>query len=317
MYARCQPRNLWWDDYTICGAMVLSFASFAVTIAAMTVGYGRHIEHVSKTDFVTFSHLMFINQPLWVLEVTLVKISVAFMLLRIRRTRGWRIAMWVTIAYLTVNAVVVIAFQFTECRPLSFYWNRSLTGGVCRSPKVVQICVIVTSVVFIFSDVQSSLLPLTFIFTLNRPLRERVALSVLMGMGLLASIVGSLKLIGIGTLHRNPDPTWNNVPVKVGSFAEACLGLIAACMPPLKARGERWLRRAGAAMSEVVRRSTGSQNTLLMRSKTIARPKEETYDQVVSVTESEKGILEACEKGSVVVVERDLLGSKDERIGPD
>ena len=233
---------------------LFSIASFIVCVASFPFGYGRHIKYVTPEDIIHFGLLKFIAQPLWVIGVTCIKISVAFMFLRIKRSFAWRAIMWFSILYLVASTVIIVTLQFTECRPLKATWNRSLPGTVCRSSDEVKAAVVGSSVVFVFSDFQFALLPLTFIFTLRRPLRERIALGFIMGLGLVASIVGCLKLIGINQ-RANPDKTWYLVPVKLGAFSEACVGIIAACAPALKARGEKVLKKMGYSLSGATRKS--------------------------------------------------------------
>jgi hypothetical protein len=121
--------------------------------------------------------------------------------------------------------------------------------------------------VFAFSDFQFSLLPLTFVLKLNRPVRERVAVACIMGLGLLASTIGCLKFIGFNKIRSSPDPTWVTVPWKLGSFAEASIGIIAANIPPLKSRGEHILKTFTSSMSSASRSTSVNGTTLLDRSK--------------------------------------------------
>jgi hypothetical protein len=172
--------------------------------------------------------------------------------------------MYFSIFYLFASAIIVLCIQLTECTPLSFFWNPSVKGGHCRSPGEVRTAVIGTSVVFAFSDLQFSLLPLTFIMTLNRPLRERVTVACLMGLGLLATSVGCLKFIDFDKVRSSPDPSWAMVPWKLGSFAEGSIGIIAANIPPLKARGHQLLNFIGSSFS-TVHRSMSSNTTAVFR----------------------------------------------------
>jgi hypothetical protein len=175
------------------------------------------------------------------------------MFLRVTRTVSWqtiwKVIMYFSIFYHFLTASIILVLQLTECQPLRFFWDRSVEGGHCRSPKQVRDAIIGTQVVFALSDFQFSLLPLTFICTLNRSLRERVAVTGLMGVGLVASTVGCLKFIGFNKLHANPDPTYIMVPWKLASFAEASIGIIAANLPPLKSKGEELINKARSGTS--------------------------------------------------------------------
>jgi hypothetical protein len=59
-----------------------------------------------------------------------------------------------------------------------------------------------------------------------------------MCLGLLASIIGCLKFINFNQIITTTDPTYVMVIWKMGSLAEAKIGMIEANMPPLKAWGE-------------------------------------------------------------------------------
>src|ERR1700761_3701753 len=174
---------------------LFSIASCGICVANVVVGgYGQHTLYLTPETVVRFAHLALVAEPLWVWEVTFIKISVASMFLRFARSLSrqmtWRVIMYFSIFYLFASASIVLVLQMTECKPLRFYWNPTVPGGYCRSPQEVRTGIIATSVVFAFSDFQFSLLPLTFIVTLKRPLRERIAMACLMTLGLLASIVG-------------------------------------------------------------------------------------------------------------------------------
>jgi len=268
MYTRCRPvRRLSWDDLFISVAMLFSVASSAISIANVIVGgYGLHTAQLSPETVVEFAHLALIAEPLWVWEVTFIKISVAFMFLRFHRavawSTAWKALMYFSIFYLFLTAAVVLGYQMTECTPLQFYWDHTVPGGRCRSPEEVRIGIIGTSVVFAFSDFQFSLLPLTFVLTLNRPRGERVAVACLMGLGLLASIIGCLKFIDFNQIITTPDPTYVMVIWKMGSLAEAKIGMIAANVPPLKAWGEGMLVKVRSSIFVSKKSSTEGTSAL-------------------------------------------------------
>jgi hypothetical protein len=90
------------------------------------------------------------------------------------------------------------------------------------------------AVVFIVSDVLFSLLPITFIVQIRCSVFEKLVLTFIMGLGMLASISGIIKLVGITQWASTKDPTWDLVPLLVWSFGEEFIAIIAACIPCLK-----------------------------------------------------------------------------------
>jgi hypothetical protein len=272
--SRCRPTmKLWWDDFCITVAVVcnlkltptrkpsltmhvglqaFSIASYVVTILCLRVGYGHHAHFASTEHLKSFAHFVIIAGPLWDWEVTFIKLSVAFMFLRISRSvsweRTWKWIMYLSIFYLVAAAILVLSLQLTECRPLPYFWNKAIKGR-CRTPQEVRNGIVGTQVVFIFSDFQFSLLPLPFVFRLNRSVRERALVAGIMSLGLLASVVGCFKFIGFGHVRTGRDPTWTMVPGKLSSAAEASIGIIASNIPPLKSRGQKLFQLISSNLS--------------------------------------------------------------------
>jgi hypothetical protein len=93
---------------------------------------------------------------------------------------------------------------------------------------------LISLVVFIVSDALFSLLPITFIVQVRCSFFEKVVLTFIMGLGILASISGIIKLIGITQWASTTDPTWDLVPLLVWAFSEQYIAIWAACIPCLK-----------------------------------------------------------------------------------
>jgi hypothetical protein len=114
-------------------------------------------------------------------------------------------------------------------------------------------------------------LPLIFISKINRPLREKVVLAVLMALGLLAAGCGIAKLVLIKPATLSADPNWRSVPLAIWSYvsvpkpvrlpndhryAEEDICIIAACIPCLKALMEKAFRALGGQITSAVTRGS-------------------------------------------------------------
>jgi len=312
--SRCRPSmKLWWDDFFISLAMLLSIASYVVGVLCIGSGYGKHTRYIPLEHLENFARLSLIAEPLWTWEVTFVKISVAFMFLRLSRSvsweRTWKWIMYLSIFYLVASTILVLILQLTECIPLPFFWNKAIKDGHCRSAQEVHVAIIGTQVIFAFSDFQFSLLPLTFIFKLNRPMNERILVAGIMSLGLIASSIGCLKFIGFNKLRTSPDPTWVMVPWKLASFCEASIGIIASNTPPLKARGEKLFRTLSSSISA----ATGSLTSFTRR-----EPMPTEYSATVHVTVEDEiragstGTVESVKTPLSVVSEKGVLARMEE-----
>ena len=93
-------------------------------------------------------------------------------------------------------------------------------------------------------------MPVQLIRNLPRPLRERVLISCLMAMGLLATAIAAYK-IPLSREINNGDPLSATVRMSLWNKLEEQLGLIAACLPCLKAQMEEFLHRVGILKTRV------------------------------------------------------------------
>ncbi|KAL5326369.1 hypothetical protein ACEPPN_004053 [Leptodophora sp. 'Broadleaf-Isolate-01'] len=87
-------------------------------------------------------------------------------------------------------------------------------------------------------------MPVKLIRTLNRPLREKILIGCLMAMGLVATIIAGIKTKTFKNVYLG-DPLSTTVDSSMWAKLEELVGIIAACMPCLKAPAEKLLRRAG------------------------------------------------------------------------
>jgi hypothetical protein len=77
------------------------------------------------------------------------------------------------------------------------------------------------------------------------PLREKLVLTVVMGMGLLASAATVVRLTLIKNYGVGGDFSWDNSDMAMWAHLECDIGIAAACIPCLKSPFEKVLRRVG------------------------------------------------------------------------
>ncbi|KAJ4377458.1 hypothetical protein N0V83_000283 [Neocucurbitaria cava] len=109
------------EDWTI-----LATVKYLLVILACAHGFGRRAPFVPYSERSSALHLIFVCQVIWNWSITLVKLSVALLLLRLKPGRAWRIFLFSTMGVLGLNAVVQTFFQFLQCRPFSSYWDPSV-----------------------------------------------------------------------------------------------------------------------------------------------------------------------------------------------
>ncbi len=149
-------------------------------------GLGRHNYYVSAADLTQAEKFLFIGQPAFAWALACTKISIACMLFPFQTGICWKSFLYIIIVVQVLTAITNNVFQFGLCKPLSAIWDHTIEDAKCIV-AAMHINIYVTAVITILTDVILSLLPLKFIVRMHLPLREKVALACLMGLGLVAS----------------------------------------------------------------------------------------------------------------------------------
>lgn len=109
----------------------------------------------------------------------------------------------------------------------------------------------VGSAINVVTDLCLSLSPVTFLSRLHRPVRERVLVCLLMGIGLFASSASIAKLVIILDWERRPGVDLWSMAVSIATWTvtEQFFGVMAACFPFLKPLVERCLTHLGISLT--------------------------------------------------------------------
>lgn len=236
IYTRCRPYpNLGWDDFAISLAMAMATANWGCNLGVQFATGGRHIRYITMSQLETAGQLGFIAMVLWVWALTALKVSVALMLLRIKQTPSWKKGVWCLIIFLIFVGIGSTLAQLLQCLPVSANWDVYLrmSGSNCWTPEkqenvtylvsgrgfvLLMLEVLSTdylAALFAATDVVCALLPLLFITKINRPLRERVILFLLMALGLLACACGLVKTALVKGILQSSDPIWDGSSVAI------------------------------------------------------------------------------------------------------
>jgi len=178
-------------------------------------------------------------------SITLTKLSVALLLLRLKPGRYWKLFLRGVIALLLTTVLTQTLFQFLQCQPFSIYWDPSVffrNGGVTCIPRsFINGNIIANSTVHVTTDLVFSFIPITFIHKLRRPRNEKIFLSILMGLGLFASTFAILRTVGLASFYMQQDYFRTNTMPVLWASLEQEVALVAATMPTLKSFVQRAL----------------------------------------------------------------------------
>jgi hypothetical protein len=122
---------------------------------------------------------------------------------------------------------------FTQCRPLSAYWD-VMRGGVDCMPEGPPL--MAQAIVTVMADFAVWVLPLPTLLQAKLPPSQRIALIVLFSCGLFVVFGAIMRTYWIWVVvEETYDVTWEGFHLWIWTAVEVHLGLICGCIPTLKA----------------------------------------------------------------------------------
>ncbi|KAH8702845.1 hypothetical protein GQ44DRAFT_631164, partial [Phaeosphaeriaceae sp. PMI808] len=233
----------------------LSFSTFIIAGVALLHGSGNVSHYISQENRTIALKCLFVVQICWMLGTALVRISIACSLLRLGNSTGdasttWKWSLWAMIVIQVLVYAGWMVLLLFNCSPLRGKWE-PVPKVTCWNHKHILRYNWVTNTMLIVMDFVLTAMPIRLIRTLNRPRHEKILISCLMALGLLATAIAAYKM---SMLVRPPsgDLLATTFKVLLWCKLEEQVGIIAACLPCLKSQAERFLRRVG-----IVKRQAG------------------------------------------------------------
>jgi hypothetical protein len=194
--------------------------------------------------------------------VALIKTSIALLLMRLRPTTGWRYFFYIILAIQFVTAAFVSVMYLTRCIPIEALWTSTITDKRCWGNAAFQTSLTVTSIIVISTDVIFALLPLSFLHHIHVSQRDRSVIGLLMALGLFASAASVVKTIYVHQFDEGGDFPGKGLSICLWGSIEVQVGIIAACIPCVRAVFLRFLNRIGFYTSSktVVAHALGSRS---------------------------------------------------------
>jgi len=255
IYQRIRPVwKMGADDYFIIVGYMLSIVDWGLLLP----------QQVPVAGFVSFEAEMnalksgWIAIGVWGVSMTCLKVSIALTLLRIQqKSLAWRIFLYSIIFVQCTYGILNLFFNTViACRPLSHAWDFTipLDQKKCVSNDIMRAASNSGSAVNIVTDVLLSFAPAVFLRKLNRPLRERVFVCILMGLGLLASVSSIVKTVFVQRFYDPTYPFEDFMPlgasISTYTVLEQLTGILAACIPAMKNIFQACLGKVGVSLTD-------------------------------------------------------------------
>lgn len=197
------------DDYiTVFCVVVMLVTCILITIGTQ-YGLGRRMEAIDPSLIPRALKWNVIISSVLIWTFSLPKFAIIAILKRIL-DYGLKTTILFWGLALSSQACILATsiWWYKQCDPVEFGWNRDTPGGKCASTKVMSDLGYFTSAYSAFLDVFFALYPIPFIMRLNMPLKNRILVSIALGLSILAFILTIYKLTIFGeifvVLAENP-----------------------------------------------------------------------------------------------------------------
>lgn len=204
-------------------------------------------EEFTMAGVIEGNRLATLSLPLWAWSMAFIKMSVCAMMLRLQSTPVWRRFLWGMIIAIIIVTIYNTLCQVLQCIPLHAAWDilGLIQDAKCWSKNAIRINMICVSAFNIITDLISAILPYTFLQKVQIPLRERVVIGVLMGLGIFAAVASILKAVNSANFGQTDDPNLESITIGMWSVIEENVAFIAACIPCLRSPFQKMLERLG------------------------------------------------------------------------
>ncbi|KAH8745295.1 hypothetical protein F5883DRAFT_439124 [Diaporthe sp. PMI_573] len=231
LYCRCRGGGrLWWDDWVMIVAFILSGLEHAATVVGVHHGVGKHVAEIDPANLPGLHTFSRVGSSSAILACVLAKTSWALTMLRIvRRTRDcMRIAVWCLLISVNVLMDVGIILNFLECDGT----------GLTVSPKQMWCWSnIIAANYNLFSaawsgvtDIVLALLAWKIILPMQMRTKDKVGVAVAMSLGFVSGATGLAKTANV-LLMAQADFTYEVTNLIVWTAAEISSLIMAASVP--------------------------------------------------------------------------------------
>ncbi|KAK6843187.1 hypothetical protein PG987_004047 [Apiospora arundinis] len=205
-------RKLLVEDWMMLAAVLFYIPTSIIVLHSIALGgTGLHTTQLTQQGILVALRAWYLGEVLYVPTATLIRMSIAFFLLRIA-VKPWHV--WITRINIVVILIINIVYFFLMA--------------------VVPISTIVHSVLSAISDWTLALLPIAMLWKVQINLRTKISVAVLLSTGLVAGIALILRASYVKEIAISADFLHDTVDVATWSVLEPALGIIAGCIATLR-----------------------------------------------------------------------------------
>ncbi|KAH7313877.1 hypothetical protein B0I35DRAFT_513461 [Stachybotrys elegans] len=219
------------DDYYLIAALLCGALSATLATIAVDSGNGLHMAILSdrqQQDVVMWTTAAFCPG---IMFFGLPKVAIVLLLVRLLDPpKGFRIFLWSLIAISQVSFICLIGLLLGRCNPPARMWNPAVDGD-CMDIHIVTDFAMFTGAFSAFIDVVLAVYPAFVLLQTKMPLRRKVGLTVVLGVGAVGGGVAIYKTLIIPYGLGSTDFSYHSARIIIWTTVEGSTHIMAASMP--------------------------------------------------------------------------------------
>ncbi|PSN69522.1 hypothetical protein BS50DRAFT_522144 [Corynespora cassiicola Philippines] len=249
------------SDWSVTLAYILLCVFVAIGYQYKKSGGGVHQWNVQLKNMIKILYWLNADEALYGVIVFLIKFTILHQYLRIfAPVRQINPVMFFGASSLILlNGIFYTIATFLTifaCSPREKIWDPFIVGGHCMDYNAL----ITTAAAFnIWSDTMILILPIRSIWKLRIPIRKKICIVLLLGLGLVTCVASAIMLVFVFRLNNKEDITYNTLWLGLTCCAEMTLGIIVSCIITLPKLGEARSKNFRIVLSKVFKPSIKSE----------------------------------------------------------
>ncbi|KAI0406564.1 hypothetical protein F4802DRAFT_596261 [Xylaria palmicola] len=219
-------------DYSLLLAWGVFVGYVALSIVSDIYEPGVHQWDITLRNLIHWRYYFHISSTIYGICIFFIKLSILMQYIEIfMPNREPLIMFWATIVLIVANFLFYSTSVFLEifsCQPIDKAWNLLIKEGHCIDLIKLNIA---ASTFNVISDITILLLPQPMIWKLKLPFRNRLTVSTIFLVAIIACISAGIRLYYALVLPHEKDFTWNSWYVSTWTLAEMASGFLVASLP--------------------------------------------------------------------------------------
>ncbi|KAL7961777.1 hypothetical protein V8C34DRAFT_272394 [Trichoderma compactum] len=222
------------DDWTMLAAGFIGIPCIAFNILGLSShGLGKDIWTLAPGDAASFARWFLAMEILYVVIMTIVKISLSLFYLDLFPGTTFRRVVWGTIIFNIASGLSFVIGSLVQCVPLSFTWEQfsNSSHGHCININSFGWA---NAAVNVATDFWLIVIPLVQLYKLDTHWRRKLSAAIMFMTGVIATIVSILRFKSLVHFANSANPTWDHWSIAWWSTIEVNISIICTCIPSIR-----------------------------------------------------------------------------------